>query len=57
MVQKENKPSALQRRIEAGKAEPISDRERAQLAQLRATYAKRFGAKAERRLSDALRSA
>lgn len=48
--------SALQRRIAAGKAEPISEREKAQLAQLRATYAKRFGQDAANRLNESLRA-
>ncbi|MBF4570777.1 hypothetical protein ITJ57_18570 [Plantibacter sp. VKM Ac-2880] len=33
----------MQRRIAAGKAEPISDRERAQLKELRQVYMNRFG--------------
>ncbi|MGP6206237.1 hypothetical protein ACQVDU_14975 [Microbacterium sp. F2] len=37
------KASSLQRRIAAGKAEPISDRERAQLQELRQVYVRRFG--------------
>ena len=37
------KASSLQRRIAAGKAEPISDRERAQLQELRQAYSRRFG--------------
>ncbi|MFB7252381.1 hypothetical protein [Microbacterium sp. NPDC056234] len=35
--------SSLQRRIAAGKAEPISDLEREQLRQLREIYVRRFG--------------
>jgi hypothetical protein len=35
--------SSLQRRIAAGQAEPISDRERAQLQELREVYIRRFG--------------
>ncbi len=35
--------SALQRRILAGKADPISDREREQLAEIRDMYYRRFG--------------
>jgi hypothetical protein len=34
---------SLQRRIADGKAEPISDRERAQLQELRQAYVRRFG--------------
>ncbi|MDP9696135.1 UNVERIFIED_ORG: hypothetical protein J2X79_003714 [Arthrobacter globiformis] len=37
------KVGSLQRRIAAGKAEPISDRERAQLEELRQVYIRRFG--------------
>jgi hypothetical protein len=35
--------SGLQRRIAEGKADPISDLERAQLQELRAIYKERFG--------------
>jgi hypothetical protein len=38
-----SKVSSLQRRIAAGQAEPISDRERAQLQELREVYIRRFG--------------
>ena len=34
---------SLQRRIAAGEADPISDRERAQLQEIRQTYIRRFG--------------
>jgi hypothetical protein len=34
---------SLQRRIAAGKAEPISDREREQLQELRQAFVRRFG--------------
>lgn len=34
---------SLQRRIAAGEADPISERERAQLQELRETYIRRFG--------------
>jgi hypothetical protein len=34
---------SLQRRIAEGKADPISDRERAQLQEIRAIYVRRFG--------------
>ena len=37
------KAGSLQHRIAAGKAEPISDRERAQLQELRQVYVRRFG--------------
>ncbi|WP_417556068.1 hypothetical protein [Microbacterium sp.] len=37
--------SSLQRRIVAGKAEPISDLERNQLQQMRKIYEQRFGEK------------
>lgn len=40
---KMKKSSSLQRRIAEGKAEPISELERAQLQQLRAIYVRRFG--------------
>ncbi|WP_161804399.1 hypothetical protein [Microbacterium sp. GCS4] len=35
--------SGLQRRIDSGRAEPISDRERAQLQEIREIYIRRFG--------------
>ena len=34
---------SLRQRIAAGEADPISDRERAQLQELRQTYIRRFG--------------
>lgn len=41
--------SSLQRRIAEGKAEPISDLERAQFQQLRDIYVRRFGKAPEAR--------
>lgn len=41
--------NSLQRRIAEGKAEPISDRERDQLEELRQTYIRRFGREPEAR--------
>lgn len=38
-----SKSGSLQRRIAAGKADPISERERAQLQELRQTYIRTFG--------------
>lgn len=38
---------SLQRRIASGKAEPISERERAQLRELRNAYVNRFGKEPE----------
>jgi hypothetical protein len=35
--------SSLQRRIDSGQAEPISDRERAQLQEIREIFIQRFG--------------
>ncbi|MCJ1703793.1 hypothetical protein MT351_08325 [Rathayibacter sp. VKM Ac-2926] len=35
--------NSLQRRIAAGQADPISDREREQLEELRQTFVRRFG--------------
>lgn len=43
MVKMTKRASGLQRRIAAGKAEPISERERAQLQELREAYVRRFG--------------
>jgi hypothetical protein len=42
--------SDLQRRIASGEADPISDREREQLAELVAIYERRFGSASAERL-------
>lgn len=47
---------ALASRIAAGKAEPISERERDQLQELKDTYARRFGSEKAERLSKSLRT-
>ena len=57
MVDEMKTASALVRRIEAGQAEPISDREREQLDELLATYSRRFGEAEGRRLAESLHSA
>jgi len=57
MVDEMKTASALVRRIEAGQAEPISDREREQLNELLATYSRRFGEAEGRRLAESLHSA
>lgn len=48
-VAKMKQSSSLQRRIAEGKAEPISDLERAQFQQLRDIYVRRFGKAPEAR--------
>jgi hypothetical protein len=44
--------SDLQRRIAEGRAEPISDRERAQLREMREIYVRRFGREPDARPAD-----
>ena len=43
--------SSLQRRIKAGEADPISDREREQLEEIRQVYIRRFGKEPDARVS------
>lgn len=43
MAEVSKSAGSLQRRIAAGKAEPISDREREQLQELRQAFVRRFG--------------
>ncbi|NQX18072.1 hypothetical protein [Rathayibacter sp. VKM Ac-2857] len=43
MVEVIRRANSLQRRIAAGQADPISDREREQLEELRRTFIRRFG--------------
>lgn len=52
----DKKRGALASRIAAGKAEPISERERDQLQELKDTYARRFGPEKAERLSKSLRT-
>ncbi|WP_160317628.1 hypothetical protein [Arthrobacter sp. RIT-PI-e] len=51
MAEVDKRVGSLQRRIAAGKAEPISDRERAQLEELRQVYVRRFGKEPDARLT------
>ena len=44
--------SDLQRRIAEGRAEPISDSERAQLREMREIYVRRFGREPDARPAD-----